>query len=123
MKKKCTAAGCRKIFHYTNEAYVVCPFCGKEYPRLGNYGRNIICVINNIPYNLTGLRKINPEKTSKLQMLKEIRLLTGESLKACKYMTDMLYDKGQIPARMVLSGEYGRDIKMSGAIRVWKRRT
>lgn len=36
MKKTCTASGCRKTFSYQKDELAVCPFCGKEYPRLGN---------------------------------------------------------------------------------------
>lgn len=35
MKKKCTNSNCRKVFTITVDNNVVCPFCGKKYPRIG----------------------------------------------------------------------------------------
>lgn len=34
MKKKCTNGKCRKIFTIRDKEQAVCPYCGKEYPRL-----------------------------------------------------------------------------------------
>ena len=58
-----------------------------------------------------------------MRVIKTIRRIAKINIKAGKYMADMLYETGRLPASVTISGEYGKDIKMSGAIRVWKRRT
>ena len=66
MKKKCTASACRKTFHYKEDEFVVCPFCGKEYARMNGFGGNVICRINGVSYNFNHLKKINPKRLEKL---------------------------------------------------------
>jgi len=41
MKKRCTNSACRKVFRRDS----VCPFCGKEYPRLLDVQPNTVSVI------------------------------------------------------------------------------
>lgn len=123
MKKKCTTSTCRKTFYYQKDEFVVCPFCGKEYPRQNGFGGDLICKINGVPYNFNTLKKINPKEVGRLDVIKMVRQITKSNIRTAKYMGYMLYETGQLPAIVTVSGENGRDVKMSGAIRVWKRRT
>ena len=40
MKKRCTNSACRKIF----EADSVCPYCGKEYPRIASIEHDVYLI-------------------------------------------------------------------------------
>ena len=51
MKKKCTNSSCRRVFRVRGEK-AVCPFCGKEYPRLSRDEMVFILVEGTNPYLL-----------------------------------------------------------------------
>ncbi len=81
MEKRCTNSSCRRVFHSfradsRNEP--VCPYCGKRYPRApkGQHSSNQYAVI------------LTHVGTSKLGIIKAIRIRLGLSLRDAKMLVD-----------------------------------
>lgn len=81
VKKKCTNSACRRVFTPRLEpAGVVCPHCGKVYPRAG------VSDCCQVYLELTGL---DPDR-SKLQAIKRLRAATGLGLRDAMRALDRL---------------------------------
>lgn len=90
MKKKCTNSSCRRTFFY-RAAWnrISCPYCGKEYPRLGSTSSRYL-IFDRGSGKYTDLSAI------------ETFRLEGQKVKAVKYFRDMMPDCSLIEAvRMI----------------------
>ena len=118
MKKTCTASGCRRTFSYQKDELAVCPFCGKEYPRLGNPGSNAICIINDRKYDFSFLVSMKSfYKSHKASTVIAIRHASGISLQAARKLAEPLFHGGRLAA-VVTVQEYQR-IEIQEARRIW----
>ena len=79
MKKRCTNSSCRKLF----TADSVCPYCGKEYPRIPVDGRE-----HPRYYGVFYKVRLNDYGKNKIAVIKELRILTGLGLAERKTMVE-----------------------------------
>ena len=79
MKKRCTNSSCRKLF----TADSVCPYCGKEYPRIPVDGRE-----HPRYFKTFHEVRLNDYGNNKIAVIKELRELTRMSLAEAKYAVE-----------------------------------
>lgn len=79
MKKRCTNSSCRKLF----TADSVCPYCGKEYPRIPVDGRE-----HPRYFKTFHEVRLNDYGSNKIAVIKELRELTRMSLAEAKTMVE-----------------------------------
>ena len=94
MKKRCTNSACRKTF----TAAPVCPYCGKEYPRIRpqehevyliNWGRNKVKTIKALwTLTMTGLREAK-DMVDQAPCVVGKGLTKEEALLWCKELSDI----------------------------------
>lgn len=118
MKKTCTASGCRRTFSYQKDELAVCPFCGKEYPRLGNPGSNAICIINDRKYDFSFLVSMKSfYKSHKASTVIAIRHTSGISLQAARKIVDLLFDTGKLAVIVFIREDQSIEVKKTR--RIW----
>ena len=117
MKKKCTDSGCRKVFTYDKNALVVCPFCGKEYPRLGNYSAKFYVVIDGKRCDFSALKRKEEFVGRKAKAAMVIRRATGLNLRTIKKIVDILFSTGELVTKAVTK-EQG-DLVVIETTKIW----
>lgn len=124
MKKRCTESSCRRVFTYNNkEEGIVCPYCGKEYPKLGQGTQKVICKVNGKAIDFTFLlKKLDTTYSNKVKMVKAIRFGGdfGETmgtaipedqkqlhlgLKQAKQIADFFWKTGKFPTVIIVPAD------------------
>lgn len=105
MKKKCTNSSCRRTFFYqTAWNRISCPYCGKEYPRLGNSSsRYLICDRRSGKFTDLSTIETFRQEGQKMHAIKYFRNTMPDcSLKRSAEVIRKIWDTGIYPIEYIV---------------------